>query len=342
MEDDNDDFEVDPAIAEAMGFAGFGAQPGKKRKYDDNDAFVDPATATGVSTARTKDIVKGANSLPLGNRKKDRAVEEPASASADGQHSGFNTRPGTHAGPSERSLGPGQSDMQALRHGMKNERGDMLSGRSMERSQIELRSLSTYDVQHMNFAMAPETAVDHRRHLFAVVDISLRLPTQQHASITPPASGMSAHSNLTAARAHIEGFLGYRFIDINNLEEALWAYATELPNGRHITDNKKIALVGDAVLKLVVVNDCYEKCSTIGNADDRLKALVNNNYLGNLTRAQELIPFMQLNPGSGPMSLYMKGTAVEGVLGAVSRDCGNDYDTLVKAVHAFGVFSEGT
>ncbi|KAK5710014.1 hypothetical protein LTR17_019234 [Elasticomyces elasticus] len=124
MEDDNDDFEVDPAIAEAMGFAGFGAQPGKKRKYDDNDAFVDPAAATNVSTARTTDVVKGANSLPLGNRKKDRAVEEPASTSADGQHSAFNT--GTHAGPSEHSLRPGQSDMQALRHGVKNERGDMV------------------------------------------------------------------------------------------------------------------------------------------------------------------------------------------------------------------------
>ncbi|KAK3634892.1 hypothetical protein LTR56_015017 [Elasticomyces elasticus] len=62
----DDDFEIVPAIAEAMGFAAFGAQAAKKRKYE---ASVDP----GTSAARTKDVVKGANSLPLGNRKKELA-----------------------------------------------------------------------------------------------------------------------------------------------------------------------------------------------------------------------------------------------------------------------------
>ncbi|KAK5739052.1 hypothetical protein LTR17_005570 [Elasticomyces elasticus] len=66
---DDEDFEMDPAIADAMGFAGVGAQAGKKRKRK-YDASVDP----GTSTARTKDVVKGPNSLPLDSRKKELAT----------------------------------------------------------------------------------------------------------------------------------------------------------------------------------------------------------------------------------------------------------------------------
>lgn len=42
--DGDDDFEIDPAIAAAMGFSGFGAQNKQKRKFDPNDGFVDPTT----------------------------------------------------------------------------------------------------------------------------------------------------------------------------------------------------------------------------------------------------------------------------------------------------------
>lgn len=41
---DTEEFDIDPAIAEAMGFSSFGMQA-KKRKFDHNDGFVDSAAA---------------------------------------------------------------------------------------------------------------------------------------------------------------------------------------------------------------------------------------------------------------------------------------------------------
>ncbi len=41
-----EDMEIDPSIAAAMGFSSFGAKPGEKRKYNSNEGYVDPAIST--------------------------------------------------------------------------------------------------------------------------------------------------------------------------------------------------------------------------------------------------------------------------------------------------------
>lgn len=67
-------------------------------------------------------------------------------------------------------------------------------------------------------------------------------------------------TKLQQARDYVQGFLRYRFQDINHLEEALWAYGGSLPNGRHLPDgNKSLAVLGDAVIYLIVKHDCYLK-----------------------------------------------------------------------------------
>ncbi|KAK0252546.1 hypothetical protein LTS09_012447 [Friedmanniomyces endolithicus] len=123
---DDEDLEVDPALAEAMGFSGFGVQPGKKRKYDANDSFVDPDLAQDSNGAFTRPAGKGANSLPLGFRKKESAASGLPMKPAMNEPSGAATVHETRAEPSERGLGSGQSDLQALRAGVKNEWGDMV------------------------------------------------------------------------------------------------------------------------------------------------------------------------------------------------------------------------
>ncbi|KAK1059935.1 hypothetical protein LTR74_012252 [Friedmanniomyces endolithicus] len=123
---DDEEFEVDPAIAEAMGFSGFGVQPGKKRKYDANDTFVDPELAKDSNGAFTKPAGKGANSLPLGLRKKESAASGLPMKPAMNEASGAATIHEMHAGPPDRSLGSGQTDLQALHAGVKNKRGDMV------------------------------------------------------------------------------------------------------------------------------------------------------------------------------------------------------------------------
>ena len=125
-----DDLSVDPAIAAAMGFTGFGAQPGKPRKFDPNDAFVDPSLGTGKDAIIEKPSQphgKGANSLPLGARK---SVPEQSLPSTTQTEIGADFRTAANAGtgvPEPASVtAPAVVDPQALRQGFKNDRGDMV------------------------------------------------------------------------------------------------------------------------------------------------------------------------------------------------------------------------
>lgn len=114
---DQDDFEIDPAIAEAMGFSGFGTQPGgKKRKFDGGDAFVDPTIKKQTEAQSSSDLagnVKGANITPLGQKSALSGVE--------------NVAPTSEAHANQGPVGgqaSGRQDLQSLRYGVKNERGD--------------------------------------------------------------------------------------------------------------------------------------------------------------------------------------------------------------------------
>ncbi|KAK5138036.1 hypothetical protein LTR08_005833 [Meristemomyces frigidus] len=149
---------------------------------------------------------------------------------------------------------------------------------------------------------------------------------------------MTFHPTLSEARTYIEGFLGYTFVNIDWLEEALWAYPTTLSSGKNLIDgNKSLAVVGDAVLHIIVAEQCYDQGMIRGDANNCLKLVVSNPSLGQLARAHGISQFVITNPGTGQMSDYMRATAVEAVLGAVIKDNGYDYDVLRRAVAAFGV-----
>lgn len=69
---------------------------------------------------------------------------------------------------------------------------------------------------------------------------------------------MSAQPRFAEARTYFENLLAYHFSVVTNLEEALWAYPATLSNGSRLPDgNKSLAVVGDAVLTLVVKHHCY-------------------------------------------------------------------------------------
>lgn len=133
---DNDDFDIDPAIAEAMGFAGFGMQPGKKRKFDANDGFVDPDAKQEPKTAEAQSKGKGANYTPLGSKAAQEMTGDDGSASLTASGGGASAAlaqssiaVSTHQqlprrGPLQGERG-GRIDLQALRHGVKNENGDV-------------------------------------------------------------------------------------------------------------------------------------------------------------------------------------------------------------------------
>lgn len=132
--DDNADLEMDPAIAEAMGFSGFGMQPGKKRKFDAQDSFVDPDLKQKAISAKSHNKGKGANDTPLGIR----LAQETTGAgntnasradSGDAAHEPLSHAEGSEqvlAGDSTSGVIHERNNLQALRHGVKNEKGDMV------------------------------------------------------------------------------------------------------------------------------------------------------------------------------------------------------------------------
>nr|POE47994.1 hypothetical protein CFP56_01322 [Quercus suber] len=114
----DESFEVDPAIAEAMGFSGFGMQPNKKRKFDINDGFVDPDSAG--SSHFSKNNGNGANSLPLGTRVVNRTGSAVVTATNASNLACDKERNASN------SLRPDEASLEALRHGVRNGRGDMV------------------------------------------------------------------------------------------------------------------------------------------------------------------------------------------------------------------------
>ncbi|KAK5743842.1 hypothetical protein LTR17_002465 [Elasticomyces elasticus] len=147
---------------------------------------------------------------------------------------------------------------------------------------------------------------------------------------------MPAHLKLADAKTYIEEVLSYKFNNIDYLEEALWACPAEMQNGRQLPDgNKSLAVVGDAVLHLVVVHYCYVR----GPANDAWKKVACNEYLAALPHAVGVARFVNMNAGMTAMSEYMRATAVEAIFGAVFNDCRGNYQTLLKAVTAMGVFA---
>lgn len=113
--DSSDDFEIDPAIAAAMGFSGFGKAPNKKRKYD-NDGFIDPDITAPQGTS--------ANKLPIGERKSTKTTESAMHPSQTAEVP-FRTEPQVSRSHAPETDSKGPPTLQALRNGVRNERGDL-------------------------------------------------------------------------------------------------------------------------------------------------------------------------------------------------------------------------
>lgn len=118
--DSGDDFEVDPAIAAAMGFTGFGTQPNKKRKFQTDDGYVDPSIKPSDG-----DQMTGANNVPLRDNR-DAKVDSSRDTASTITITGGKDNIADKAGSSKSiDNANGRTSLEALRHGVPNQRGDM-------------------------------------------------------------------------------------------------------------------------------------------------------------------------------------------------------------------------
>ena len=117
--DDADDFEVDPAIAEAMGFSGFGM--GKKRKFNPNDGFVDPdanASKTPVDRANTSHMPARKQNPEKSSNAKTQLPERVTTVESS-ESSAREAGAGTAIAQQE------EPTLEQLRHGVRDENGDI-------------------------------------------------------------------------------------------------------------------------------------------------------------------------------------------------------------------------
>ena len=113
--DDTEDFEVDPAIAEAMGFSGFGM--GKKRKFNPNDGFVDPDT----TASKTKN--NGANTSTHTTTRTHDSKQRPNENAQLPERVATTRSP--EGGPATATAQQGEPTLEQLRHGVRDENGDI-------------------------------------------------------------------------------------------------------------------------------------------------------------------------------------------------------------------------
>lgn len=115
--DADGDFDIDPAIAAAMGFGGFGSQTKGKRKFGANDSFVDTNKANPASAT-------GANNLPVREHKAARVSQNADDGGASDGAGGLqqSSAPVSHYDPKTQE----SPSLESLRHGVRNPNGGII------------------------------------------------------------------------------------------------------------------------------------------------------------------------------------------------------------------------
>ena len=158
--------------------------------------------------------------------------------------------------------------------------------------------------------------------------------------------------------AHIQAIIGRQFNDATMLTEALQAAGSSIrfAGTRAIPDgNKRLALIGDAVLKVALLDHWYQGGTSRGkfsmrlcylptfnlskgNGDDIIQRVANNSNLSMIGRQNGLAAFINTNPSQGGMvSEKILANTVEALLGAAYLDSGNDLNAVKSVMQALGL-----
>ena len=116
--DDTGDMEIDPAIAEAMGFSAFGSGKKGNAKRKADHGFVDPAISANNEIQREQSNKKFAEARKL---EKEHLVTDEAPTGAASSTNVARTNDGSEA----KGEGDEDSHLRDLRNGVRNEEGHL-------------------------------------------------------------------------------------------------------------------------------------------------------------------------------------------------------------------------
>ncbi|KAK4069761.1 uncharacterized protein Triagg1_6891 [Trichoderma aggressivum f. europaeum] len=142
----------------------------------------------------------------------------------------------------------------------------------------------------------------------------------------------------------VQDILQYQFRDSKLLEEALRAPGTDPGTTRQnprAHGNKGLAMIGDAVLRLAVVDDGIVDGKTTQSCHQLCVAEISNIALSKTLKKWEIGRFVKLHPGQkGVISPGTGASTAEALVGAVWIDSGRDFTTVHRVIHNLDIASE--
>lgn len=161
---------------------------------------------------------------------------------------------------------------------------------------------------------------------------------------------------MSTANAAVQGIIAYQFNDLSLLTEAL--QAPGVYTGTRVTPDghKRMALLGDTVMKLALLDHWYGGGGSRGNSspvrylrlaraklllgtgDSLIQSQLSNSNLGIIGRQHGLEAHINNNPSQlGVVSDKTLATTVEAILGAVYLDCGKELENVKSVMRIFGL-----
>ncbi|KFY46875.1 hypothetical protein V494_00285 [Pseudogymnoascus sp. VKM F-4513 (FW-928)] len=140
--------------------------------------------------------------------------------------------------------------------------------------------------------------------------------------------------------AAAEILTGYIFNDDESLWEALQAPGSNAaflyPEG-----NKRLAMIGDVVLKLIILDDLRTRNMARGAMDRVVQRIVNNINLERVGRQIHVDQLVNRNPSQqGDVPPRTVADTVEAILGAVYLDSGKDIESVRLVMARLGLWTQ--
>ncbi|KAL7931258.1 ribonuclease III domain-containing protein [Trichoderma chlorosporum] len=146
------------------------------------------------------------------------------------------------------------------------------------------------------------------------------------------------------ANQTVQDILQYQFRNPKLLEEALHAAGSTPKTTRQNPrehGNKGLALIGDAVLRLAVVDDGILDGKTTQNCHQICVAEISNIALSKKLQKWKIVQFVKLAPAQkGVMSQGTGASTAEALIGAVWIDSDRDISTVHRVIHKLDIASE--
>ncbi|KAJ5203429.1 hypothetical protein N7449_005508 [Penicillium cf. viridicatum] len=126
--------------------------------------------------------------------------------------------------------------------------------------------------------------------------------------------------------------INYSFANNALLREAL-----QVPNGSNGDGNKKIALIGDIILDLVIVTSGYDKNKTRGEISKISQQRVSNVNLAKQGFVHGIDRFIVKNRSQFDIMPSVMATTMEAIVGAVYLDCKQQIQPCADVMTALGL-----